>query len=191
MDFNPQSGARNTATEQGKDSEAVSSDGFSFSKPFQSFLATTREVIFQPVGFFSRLSRNANIAGAFAFALICMEVGFSLIYTLQTGIFSSSLGLTGLLVLIVFMMMVMLITSAVLLFLGAIILHLLVVVLVNAGRLSWDSGFWATFKVTSYACVTLLVGWIPIIGPLLMLYSIYIVFAGLLRMHRRPQVGMR
>ena len=45
------------------------------------------------------------------------------------------------------------------------------------------SGYAATFRVASYTQVTSLVNWIPIIGPLLALYGIYLSIVGIREMH--------
>jgi hypothetical protein len=48
------------------------------------------------------------------------------------------------------------------LFVGAGILHLLVALIVKPA----NTGFEATFRVVSYSNVAQLVGWVPILGPL-------------------------
>ena len=46
-----------------------------------------------------------------------------------------------------------------------------------------NSGYGATFRVASYTQVTSLVNWVPIIGPLLALYGIYLSIVGIREMH--------
>ena len=46
-----------------------------------------------------------------------------------------------------------------------------------------NSGFQATFRVASYTQVTSLVNWIPLIGPLLTLYGVYLSIVGIREMH--------
>ncbi len=46
-----------------------------------------------------------------------------------------------------------------------------------------NSGFEATFRVHSYAWVANLIAWIPIAGPLLSLYAIYLAFVGIREVH--------
>ena len=46
-----------------------------------------------------------------------------------------------------------------------------------------NSGFGATFRVASYTQVTSLANWIPIVGPLLALYGIYLSVVGIREMH--------
>jgi hypothetical protein len=48
------------------------------------------------------------------------------------------------------------------LFVGAGILHLLVALIIKPA----DTGFESTFRVVSYANVTELVSWVPVLGPL-------------------------
>ena len=42
-----------------------------------------------------------------------------------------------------------------------------------------NSGFGATFRVASYTQVTSLVNWIPIVGPVVALYGLYLSVIGL------------
>ena len=46
-----------------------------------------------------------------------------------------------------------------------------------------NSGFGSTFRVASYTQVTSLVNWIPIVGPLLALYRLYLSIVGIKEMH--------
>ena len=65
------------------------------------------------------------------------------------------------------------------LFVAAAIQQLLVRLIVGAN----NSGFGATFRVASYTQVTSLVNWIPIAGPLLALYGLYLSIVGIREMH--------
>jgi hypothetical protein len=65
------------------------------------------------------------------------------------------------------------------LFVVAAIQQLLVRLVVGAN----NSGFGATFRVASYTQVTSLVNWIPIVGPLLALYGLYLSIVGIREMH--------
>jgi hypothetical protein len=46
-----------------------------------------------------------------------------------------------------------------------------------------NSGYEATFRVVSYASVTSLVNWIPVIGGLLGLYGLYLTIVGIREIH--------
>lgn len=46
-----------------------------------------------------------------------------------------------------------------------------------------NSGYGATFRVASYTQVTGLVNWIPIVGPLLALYGVYLAVLGIREVH--------
>jgi hypothetical protein len=65
------------------------------------------------------------------------------------------------------------------LFIGAGILHLLVMVIVG----SRNSGYEATFRVGAYTAVTSLVSWIPFIGWIASLYGIYLAIVGIREVH--------
>ncbi|MCA1687950.1 MAG: YIP1 family protein, partial [Actinobacteria bacterium] len=69
--------------------------------------------------------------------------------------------------------------AAIGLFIGAGILHLLVMLIVGSG----NSGFEATFRVGAYAAVTSLVSWIPFIGWIASLYGIYLAIVGIREVH--------
>jgi hypothetical protein len=71
------------------------------------------------------------------------------------------------------------IAGAIGLFLAAAIQQLLVRLIVGANNL----GFGATFRVASYTQVTGLVNWIPIVGPLLSLYGLYLAIVGIREAH--------
>jgi hypothetical protein len=69
--------------------------------------------------------------------------------------------------------------AAIGLFIGAGILHLLVMLIVG----SRNSGFEGTFRVGAYSSVTSLVSWIPIIGLIASLYGIYLAIVGIREVH--------
>jgi hypothetical protein len=61
------------------------------------------------------------------------------------------------------------------LFIGAGILHLLVMLILG----SRNAGFEATFRVVTYSAVTSLVSWVPFIGGILSLYGVYLSIVGI------------
>ena len=69
--------------------------------------------------------------------------------------------------------------AAIGLFIGAGILHLLVMLIVG----SRNSGYEGTFRVGAYSSVTSLVSWIPIIGWIASLYGIYLAIMGIREVH--------
>jgi hypothetical protein len=91
------------------------------------------------------------------------------------GIGATNQGVGGFLATIIFAP----IFAAIGLFIGAGILHLLVMLIVG----SRSSGFEATFRVVAYSAVTSLVSWIPYIGGLLSLYGIYLGIVGIREVH--------
>jgi hypothetical protein len=161
---------------------------YDLSNPVESFVDTVRRVVLQPVGFFAGLPRSGSLLNPLVFALICTEIsvilggilglvgvreGFVAGYGFQVpenqdfGEFIGSVIFAP-------------IGSAISVFVIAGIAHLLVMLIVGAT----NSGFGATFRVASYASVTSLVSWIPIIGGLLGLYAIYLAVVGIREMHQ-------
>jgi hypothetical protein len=65
------------------------------------------------------------------------------------------------------------------LFILAGVVHLLVLLIAGPG----NAGFEATFRVAAYTGVTNLATWIPVVGPLVGLYGIYLAIIGIRELH--------
>lgn len=154
------------------------------------FVDAVRRVVFHPTGFFAGLPRSGNLLSPLLFALICIEISAVLGWLLVLfGVGTrpgfnpnpQNLGLPSAFgpASPVASVILALIGGAIGIFLAAAILQLLVRLVVGAG----NSGYMATFRVASYTQVTSLVNWIPIIGPLLALYGIYLSIVGIREMH--------
>ena len=147
--------------------------GFDLRHPVDSFVDTAPAVAFHPVVFFSTLARRGNYVDPLAFAVICAEIavipgpilGLLAGYSVAAFITSVVLSMVG---------------KVVELFIIAGLAHLLVMLVVKTP----NSGFEATFRVASYAWVTSLVSWIPLIGPFLGLYGLYLAIVGIREMHQ-------
>jgi hypothetical protein len=149
---------------------------FRYTDPVQTFIATVQAVVLRPVDFFRGILRQGDLINPLIFALICYEVAAILGGLLRVvGIGATNQGFGGFLVSIILAP----IFAAIGLFIGAGILHLLVMLIVG----SRNSGFEATFRVVAYSAVTSLVSWIPYIGGLLSLYGIYLGIVGIREMH--------
>jgi len=147
--------------------------GFSTGAPVGSFVETVRIVILQPVGFFSGIQRQGDYLSPLIFALIVSEI--SAILGGITGILVGNTGIGGFIATLILTP----IFAAIVLFIGAAIFHLLVMLFVGSA----NSGYEATFRTGAYASVTGLVSWIPIIGPILGLYSIVLAVLGIRELH--------
>ncbi len=164
---------------------------YNLSNPINSFVDVARRVVLQPVRFFAGLPRDRNFVSPLVFALICIEISAILGWLLVLGIgvgtspgFNPNPQNAGLPSVVapgspVASILLAPIGGAVGILLVALIQQLLVRLIV--GRT--NSGFEATFRVASYTQVTSLVNWIPIIGPLLALYGIYLSIVGIREMH--------
>ena len=168
---------------------SASGGEFDLSNPLNSFIEVVRRVVLQPVTFFAGVPRTGSLLSPLVFALVCVVISAILSAVLVIAgvqqnpgfnpnpqnalpsIFAPGSALLG----IVFAP----IGGAIGLFVIAAIQQLLVRLIVGES----NSGFGATFRVASYTQVTSLVNWIPIIGPLVALYGLYLSVVGIREMH--------
>lgn len=147
--------------------------GFDLSDPVGSFLEAVRGVVLQPSSFFSALPRGGDFLSPLLFAVICYEV--MVILSGLIGLASGTQGFGAFLGTVILAPVAIAAGLAI----GAGILHLLVLVIVKPV----DTGYEATFRAGSYAAVTGLVNWIPFVGPILGLYSLYLTIVGIRELH--------
>jgi hypothetical protein len=156
---------------------------FTYTDPVQSFVGTVRELVTNPVGFFRGIARRGDYVNPLVFALACTVI--STIIGGLLGILYATVGIgdTGVGEAIggfVASMFFMPIIFAIALFVGAGILHLLVALIIKPA----DTGFESTFRVVSYANVTELVSWVPVLGPLVAaVASVVLAIIGVREVH--------
>ena len=162
---------------------------YDLSNPANSFVDVARSVVLGPARFFAGLPRSATLINPLVFALICMVIsallsGLMVLLGLQENpgfnpnpqnAIPSTFAPTSALASI----LVVPILGAISLFVAAAIQQLLVTLIVGRNNM----GFGSTFKVACYSQVTSLVNWIPIIGPILALYGVWISIVGIREMH--------
>jgi hypothetical protein len=163
---------------------------FDPSDPLGSFVGVLRRVVLHPVDFFAGIPRREGLRNPLLFALICIVIGAVLnaivgLIGVQSGLQSneglleplglSSQSFAGFVATIVFLVIIGIIALPVV----AGIYQLLVGLVVGRE----NAGFGATFRVVAYAAVVNLVAWIPILGLLLSLYSLYLQVVGLREVH--------
>jgi hypothetical protein len=148
---------------------------FNYQDPVQSFIGAVQRVVLQPASFFSGILRQGDFINPLIFAIICYEVSAILGGLLRLIGIGTDIGFGGFIASIILAP----IGTAIALFIGAGILHLLVLLIVG----SRNSGFEATFRVGAYAAVTSLVSWIPFIGWIASLYGIYLAIVGIREVH--------
>lgn len=162
---------------------------YDLSNPVNSFPDVVRTVVLQPVRFFAGLPRTGSLLNPLVFALVCVVVSAILSAVLVLAgvqqnpgfnpnpqnaipsVFAPGSALLGILFAPI--------GGAIGVFVAAAIQQLLVRLIVGAN----NSGFGSTFRVVSYTQVTSLVNWIPIVGPLLALYGLYLSVVGIREMH--------
>jgi hypothetical protein len=150
---------------------------FDYSDPVQSFMNAVRGVVTAPVGFFRGIRREGDFVNPLIFAIICYEVSAilgGLLSLVGVGM-GDAQGFGSFLIGIILAP----IGAAIVLFIGAGILHLLVMLIVG----SRNAGYEGTFRVGAYSAVTSLVSWIPIIGLIASLYGIYLAIVGMREVH--------
>ncbi len=155
-----------------------------------SFVHVVHDLVLHPVTFFRVLPKRGDFVTPLLFALICIEISAVLGWLLvligvgqNPGLNPNpqTLGLPSVFVpTIPFLSLVLApIGGAIGIFAAAAIQQLLVRLIIGAR----NSGFRATFRVASYTQVTNLVNWIPVVGPLIALYGIYLSIVGIREMH--------
>ncbi len=162
---------------------------YNLSDPVNSFVDVVRRVILQPTGFFAGMPRGGALLNPLVFAVICIEISALLSALLVLAgvqqnpgfnpnpqnalpsVFTPGSALASIIVAPIF--------GAIGLFIAAAIQQLLVRLVVGPA----NSGFASTFRVASYTQVTGLVNWIPVIGPLLSLYGLYLAIVGIREAH--------
>jgi hypothetical protein len=132
-------------------------------------------VVTEPVGFFRGLIGHGDLVNPLIFAIICYEVSAILGGLLALVGVTGQRGIGSFLSSIIFAP----IFAAIGLFIGAGILHLLVMLVIG----SRNAGFARTFRISTYSSVTSLVSWIPVIGWIASLYSIYLAIVGVREVH--------
>jgi hypothetical protein len=167
----------------------ASGEGFDLSNPVNSFIDVAGRVLLQPVRFFGGLPRGGGLLNPLVFALVCIVVsallsGLLVLLGVQQNpgfnpnpqnAIPSTFAPTSALASILFAP----IGGAIGLFIAAAIQQLLVRLVVGEN----NSGFASTFGVASYTQVTGLVNWIPIVGPLIALYGLYLSVVGIREVH--------
>ena len=148
---------------------------FDYKDPVQSFIKTVRNVVTAPVEFFRGIIGHNDLVNPLIFAIICYEVAAILGGLLALVGISGQQGFGSFLASLVLAP----IFATIGLFIGAGILHLLVMLIVG----SRNAGFAGTFRVSAYSSVTSLVSWIPVIGWIASLYGIYLAIVGVREVH--------
>ena len=162
---------------------------FEFSNPVGSFVDVVQRVVLGPVRFFAGLPRSGTLLNPLVFALICIVISALLSGLLVlTGVqqspgfnpnpqnaIPSTFAPASALASILFAP----IGGAIGLIVVAAIQQLLVRLVVGEN----NQGFASTFKVASYTQVTALVNWVPVIGPLIALYGLYLSIVGIREIH--------
>jgi hypothetical protein len=155
---------------------------FDYRDPVQSFIGTVRNIVTAPVAFFRSVGPRGEFLNPLIFAAICGLISgilagiLNFVFTLAAGNQGFGEALTALVGGIVLAPIGTLIGV----FIGAAITHLLVMIFVRPS----NAGFEGTLRVVSYAAVTQLISWIPILGGLVALvWGIALSIFGIREIH--------
>ena len=138
---------------------------FTYTNPVESFVGTVRDLVTRPAAFFRDMAGRGDFGNPLLFALVCAVIsaaigGYLGVIYATVGIGDAGVG--GAIGALLATMFFTPIISVIALFVCAGIVHLLVALVVKPA----NSGFEATFRVVSYSNVAQLVGWVPVLGPL-------------------------
>ncbi len=158
---------------------------FDLTDPLRSFVETTVQVVRQPASFFAQLPRRAGYLNPAVYAIACIVISalLSLITYLVTGVppVANIFGLTDPASSPEVLILLDTLGSSLLgIFLGAAVTHVAVRIVVGHE----NSGLQATFRVMAYSAALLLLDWIPYVGWVFTLYSIYVTVVGIREVHR-------
>lgn len=130
----------------------------------ESWIRCWKEVILRPKEFFDVMPTDGGYKNPLFFALVCWVIG---------GILSAAVRVTP----------ASIILFPIAAFIGLLIVS--VVLYLSATLIVKGAGsFEGTFRVGSYASALSVLTWIPIIGPLIGIYGIYLLVVGMERVHK-------
>lgn len=155
---------------------------FNLQDPIPNFIRAVRALVLDPVGFFRGIARQGDLVSPLIFALICAVIngilGGMIAFLASIGFGTARVG--GAFGALTTNIIVNTIYTAIFVFIAAAIVHLLVMLLVSPR----NSGFEATFRVTSYAQVAQLISWVPLIGLIVApIYSLVLAIIGIREVH--------
>jgi hypothetical protein len=157
---------------------------FNLQDPVGSFISTVQNIVLNPVGFFRGIAKRGDFVNPLVFALICAVIngilGGIIGFFISLAFASGNQGFGGALGGLLGNIILSPIYAVIALFIGAGIYHLLVMLLVRPT----NAGFEATFRIVSYASVTWLISWIPLVGWIVApIYGIVLSILGIREVH--------
>jgi hypothetical protein len=168
-------------------SGGTSGADFDYTQLVPSFVQTAREIVFNPVSFFSGIRRQGDFLNPLLFAIICAVISGLLAGIIGLLIsLASGNGIGGAFGTLFGTLILTPIGTSIGLFVWAAIYHLLVLLIIRPSH----AGYEATFRVVAYASVIQLVSWlavIPILGILVIvaiaIYGVVLSVLGIRELH--------
>ena len=156
-------------------------------KDYSTFLSKIKGVFVDPIGFFDYIKTEDSIWPAFEYyavlSIIPIAISYFIMLIMGTGlygqnpsyaIFSTMLGGAGIVFVFIALYLLLLIIS----FIGVAIIHIFAILLKCNGK------YRDTYKAVMYGLTPqMLLGWIPIVSLITILYSLYLQIKGMSILH--------
>ena len=128
---------------------------------FEDFPTVWQRVVTDPLGFFAAMPETGGLQPPAIFLAICAAIN-------AAGHLLSFAGLRGMLSIFLWQLIAAFMMAA---------LFVLIAQNLFAGR----AGFEPTFKIVAYSWAPLIIAWVPVVGGIAVIYSVYLMIRGLER----------
>jgi hypothetical protein len=142
----------------------MSTREFESRSSFEDFPTVWQRVVTDPLGFFASMPETGGLQPPLVFLALC-----ALINALGHLLFFAGLG--GMLSIFVWQIVAAFVMAA-------------LFVLVAQNLFGGKAGFEPTFRVVAYSWAPLVIGWVPIIAGIAVIYSVYLMIRGLERIQQ-------
>lgn len=142
----------------------MSTREFESRSPLEDFPTVWQRVVTDPLGFFAGMPETGGLQPPMIFLAICAAIN-----ALGHLLFLS--GLRGMLAIFVWQLVAAFVMAA---------LFVLIAQNLFGGR----AGFEPTFRVVAYAWAPLVIAWVPVVGRLALIYSVYLTIRGVERVQQ-------
>jgi hypothetical protein len=127
----------------------------------EEFPTVWQQVVTDPLGFFAEMPQTGGLGQPVVFLALCAGVN-------ALGHLLFVVGLRGMVWVFVWQIVAAFVTAT-------------IFVLIAQNLFGGRAGFEPTFRVVAYAWAPLVVGWVPVIGRIALIYSAYLMIRGLER----------
>jgi hypothetical protein len=141
----------------------------------KGFIDTWKQVLSKPSAFFTNMSPKGGYKEPLTFVLVCY---------IPFAIFAPFLDIFYLDLPVLTLPPLALLIGLIVVFAESIVVHAGVLIFARGKR----KGFESTLRVMSYAQATAVFLWIPVAGPIISLYGIYLGIVGIMKAHKTTRI---